>query len=289
MMKNIFLLFVALLSTQLMGAQELEPAKKDTTKIAVGDLKLVLVNDDKVGASVSTGDDDDDEPMTDQELKSALTFWSGVDAGVNILLDKNNSTDFTNEHEWLDLDYSRSMSWSFNLVDAKIRLVKDYVGIYTGLGLTYNSYGLKENVRLMANNDSTYANIIPTDRADSLGGYIPFTKNKLRASYLRIPLMLEFNTSLAPERTFHVSAGVIGGWNMGTINKVKYEEDGNDVKNRSKGDYNLTPFTLDASVRVGYRNFTLFANYGLTPLFEDGKGPEVYPLTVGLSVVPFNE
>ncbi|MDP4588619.1 MAG: PorT family protein [Flavobacteriales bacterium] len=288
-MKNILLLFVALLSTQLMGAQELEPAKKDTTKIAVGDLKLVLVNDDKVGASVSTGDDDDDEPMTDQELKSALTFWSGVDAGVNILLDKNNSTDFTNEHEWLDLDYSRSMSWSFNLVDAKIRLVKDYVGIYTGLGLTYNSYGLKENVRLMANNDSTYANIIPTDRADSLGGYIPFTKNKLRASYLRIPLMLEFNTSLDPERTFHVSAGVIGGWNMGTINKVKYEEDGNDVKNRSKGDYNLTPFTLDASVRVGYRNFTLFANYGLTPLFEDGKGPEVYPLTVGLCVIPFNE
>ncbi|MDA0883025.1 MAG: outer membrane beta-barrel protein, partial [Bacteroidetes bacterium] len=264
--------------------QELEPANKDTTKIAVGDLKLVLVNDDKVGASVSTGDDDDDEPMTDQELKSALTFWSGVDAGVNILLDKNNSTDFTNEHEWLDLDYSRSMSWSFNLVDAKVRLVKDYVGIYTGLGLTYNSYGLKENVRLMANNDSTYA-----DRADSLAGYIPFTKNKLRASYLRIPLMLEFNTSLDPERTFHVSAGVIGGWNMGTINKVKYEEDGNDVKNRSKGDYNLTPFTLDASVRVGYRNFTLFANYGLTPLFEDGKGPEVYPLTVGLCVIPFNE
>lgn len=288
-MKNIVLIFVALFSTQLMVAQELEPAKKDTTKIAVGDLKLVLVNDEKVGASVSTEDDDEDEPMTDQELKSALTFWSGVDAGVNILLDKNNSTDFTNEHEWLDLDYSRSMSWSFNLVDAKIRLVKDYVGIYTGLGLTYNSYGLKENVRLLANNDSTYANIIPTDRADSLGGYIPFTKNKLRASYLRIPLMLEFNTSLDPERTFHVSAGVIGGWNMGTINKVKYEEDGNDIKNRSKGDYNLTPFTLDASVRVGYRNFTLFANYGLTPLFEDGKGPEVYPLTVGLSVIPFNE
>lgn len=288
-MKNIVLIFVALFSTQLMLAQELEPAKKDTTKIAVGDLKLVLVNDDKVGASVSTEDDDDDEPMTDQELKSALTFWSGVDAGVNILLDKNNSTDFTNEHEWLDLDYSRSMSWSFNLLDAKIRLVKDYVGIYTGLGLTYNSYGLKENVRLMASNDSTYANIIPTDRADSLDGYIPFTKNKLRASYLRIPLMLEFNTSLDPERTFHLSAGVIGGWNMGTINKVKYEEDGNDIKNRSKGDYNLTPFTLDASVRVGYRNFTLFANYGLTPLFEDGKGPEVYPLTVGLSVIPFNE
>ena len=288
-MKNIVLIIVALFSTQLMAAQELEPAKKDTTKIAVGDLKLVLVNDDKVGTSISTEDNDDDEPMTDQELKSALTFWGGVDAGVNILLDKNNSTDFTNEHEWLDLDYSRSMSWSFNLVDAKIRLVKDYVGIYTGLGLTYNSYGLKENVRLMANNNSTYANIIPTDRADSLGGYIPFTKNKLRASYLRIPLMLEFNTSLDPEHTFHVSAGVIGGWNMGTINKVKYEEDGNDIKNRSKGDYNLTPFTLDASVRVGYRNFTLFANYGLTPLFEDGKGPEVYPLTVGLSVIPFND
>lgn len=288
-MKKILILFAVLLSSQMIWAQELEPEKKDTTKIAVGDLKLVMVNDDKLGASIGTSEDDDEDVMTDQELKRALTFWGGVDAGVNILLDKNNSTDFTNEHEWLDLDYSRSMSWSFNLLEAKIRLAKDYVGVVTGLGFTYNSYGLKENVRLMANNDSTYAFMVPTDNPDSLGGYNPYSKNKLRASYLRIPLMLEFNTSLDPERTFHVAAGVIGGWNMGTINKVKYEEDGNDVKTRNKGDYNISPFTLDASVRLGYRNFTLFANYGLTPLFEDGKGPEVYPLTVGLQVVPFNE
>jgi hypothetical protein len=287
-MKKILILFAVLLSSQMTWAQELEPEKKDTTKIAVGDLKLVMVNEDKLGATIGN-DDDDDDVMTDQELKQALTFWGGVDAGVNILLDKNNSTAFTNEHEWLDLDYSRSMSWSFNLLEAKIRLAKDYVGVVTGLGFTYNSYGLKENVRLMANNDSTYAFMVATDNPDSLGGYSPYTKNKLRASYLRIPLMLEFNTSLDPERTFHVAAGVIGGWNMGTINKVKYEEDGNDVKTRNKGDYNISPFTLDASVRLGYRNFTLFANYGLTPLFEDGKGPEVYPLTVGLQVVPFNE
>ena len=280
-MKKILILFAVLLSSQMTWAQELEPEKNDTTKIAVGDLKLVMVNDDRSGNAEPT---QEELKRMDQILKEKLTFWGGVDAGVNILLDKNNSTDFTNEHEWLDLDHSRSMSWSFNVLEAKIRLAKDYVGVVTGLGFTYNSYGLKENVRLMANNDSTFAFI----EADTLDGYTPYTKNKFRASYLRIPLMLEFNTSLDPERTFHVAAGVIGGWNMGAINKVKYEEDGNDLKTRNKGDYNISPFTLDASVRVGYRNFTLFASYGLTPLFEDGKGPEVYPLTVGLQVAPFN-
>ncbi|MGB0423490.1 MAG: outer membrane beta-barrel protein, partial [Flavobacteriales bacterium] len=169
-----------------------------------------------------------------------------------------------------------------------IRLVKDYVGITTGLGITYNSYGLDDNVRVISNSDSTYGFMADRNLPDSLGGFTSFTKNKLRTTYVRVPLLLEFNTSLDPKRTVHVAAGVTGGVRIGSINKIKYEEDGKNVKQRTKDDFNFSPFTLDASVRIGYKNFTLFANYGLTPLFEDGKGAEVYPLTVGLTLIPWS-
>jgi hypothetical protein len=32
----------------------------------------------------------------------------------------------------------------------------------------------------------------------------------------------------------------------------------------------------------------LFAEYSLTPLFNDDKGPELTPLTVGLTLIGFN-
>ena len=182
---------------------------------------------------------------------------------------------------WLNTEEIRSLHWSINFHQEKIRLYRDYVGILTGVGLTYNSYGIKTNARVRHNNDSTFAEMIP----DSA---FRFSKNKLRATYLRVPVMLEFNTSNDPSRTVHLAVGAIGGLRIGSITKQHYEIDGQNFRDRVKSDFNLNTFTLDAAVRLGYRNFTIWANYGLTPLFEKGRGPEVYPLAVGLTVIPFN-
>jgi hypothetical protein len=258
------------------------PAPKtnsDTTRIKIGDLKVILVDehsDKDEDSEITIGDDGDDSVS-----KSELTFWGGIDMGVNILLNPDGTSKMEGDNAWLEQDYSKSFSWSINVFETKIRLIKDYVGIYTGAGLTYNSYGFEKNIIPVVLNDSLYGLYIP----DSL---YKFSKNKLRATYLRIPLMLEFNTSADPERTFHVAAGVTGGWKIGSITKREFNFEDAGHKNRVKDDFALTPFTLDASARVGYRNFTLFANYGLTPLFNKNKiTPEVYSMTVGLSIIPF--
>jgi hypothetical protein len=114
-----------------------------------------------------------------------------------------------------------------------------------------------------------------------------FDKNKLRTTYIKVPVMLEFNTSEDPKRSFHIAAGVIGGVRIGSITKQEYKVDDAKHKNRVKDDFNFSPITLDAAFRIGYGNLTLFANYGLTPLFEKDKGPEVYPVTVGLAILPW--
>jgi hypothetical protein len=126
---------------------------------------------------------------------------------------------------------------------------------------------------------------------DSTNGFLStemsYTKNKLRTAYLSVPLMLEFNTSTNPKRSFHLAAGVIGNWRMGASIKNKYQEEGIKYEEVKKSSYNLRYLTLDASVRIGYGNVTLFAVYGLTTLFEENEGPEVYPLTVGVSLIPW--
>jgi len=45
---------------------------------------------------------------------------------------------------------------------------------------------------------------------------------------------------------------------------------------------------LAAAARLGVGKFTLFAERSLTPLFKEGKGPDLTPWNVGLQIVGFN-
>jgi hypothetical protein len=264
---------LSLLSVVGLMAPAALTAQTDTTKIQIGTAKVIIVDEDTTSADLAN------EP---EDLEAEKTHWAGVDLGVNVLLNADGQTDLGDESNWLDLQYERSLSWRINLFEEKIRLAGDYVGLVTGLGLTYNSYGFKNETTVISNTqafqDTTFG-VIDT--------VLQFSKTKLRATYLNVPLLLEFNTSADPKKSFHIAFGAIGGWKIGSITKQHYELDGSNYKVRAKQDFNLTPLTLDLTARVGYRNFTLFATYGLTPLFRDGKGPEVYPVTMGLAVAPW--
>ncbi len=278
-MKTFTLTTLAIIANLFLLAQT-EPVKPDTTDIKIGDTRIIMIDENQESESDTTDVDwTDDEDENDSFDKLTLTHWGGVDLGVNILLNKDNKTTLDSANQWLELDYNRSLSWRINLFEEKIRLYKDYVGIIVGAGLTYNSYGLKNNVNITTK-DSTAIYAVKDTVTD-------YSKNKLRASYVNVPLILEFNTSSDNNRSFHIGAGVIGGWKMGSLVKQKWEDGDDKNQNRRKSDYNLSPFTLDATARVGYKNLTVFATYGLTPLFKKNKGPEVYPMTVGIQIVPF--
>jgi hypothetical protein len=128
----------------------------------------------------------------------------------------------------------------------------------------------------MTNRDTTVAFIDTT---------LSYSKNKLHATYLTVPLMLEFNTSTDYYSSFHVAVGVVGAWKIGSNYKVNYESEGETIKNKSKGSYNLNPLKYSAHARIGYGKFTVFASYALSTLFEKGRGPEIYPFNVGITLV----
>jgi hypothetical protein len=271
-MKKLALAFIALISASAMSAQT-TPADRDTTTIDFGKTQVIIL-------STPTNDSlsSDSVNITPPDFKSELTHWAGLDLGVNFLLNSDNKTTLAQNDEWLELDQARSLSWRINFYEEKIRIIKDYVGITTGLGLSWNSYTFNNNVNLNVTSDSTFGVI------DSLPEY---SKNKLRATYLHLPVMLEFNTSRNPDKSFHLAAGVVGGWKIGSIHKQEFELDGQNYKVRVKDNFNLSPLTLDLTARVGYKNFTVWATYGLTPLFKDNKGPEVFPVSLGITLIPF--
>ncbi|MBL7942350.1 MAG: outer membrane beta-barrel protein, partial [Flavobacteriales bacterium] len=173
--------------------------EKDTTNIRIGDMKVIMIDEGHEDDSLDVTFDDDD----DNRLE--LTHFAGVDMGFNMLLNADGKIGVDTADNWLELDYGRSMSWRVNLFEEKIRLYKDYVGILIGAGFTYNSYGLKNNVDV-ATSDSLGTFGVERNTED-----VDYSKNKLRASYINVPVMLEFNTSEEPEKSFHFAAGVTGG------------------------------------------------------------------------------
>ncbi|NJM15964.1 MAG: PorT family protein, partial [Bacteroidales bacterium] len=116
---------------------------------------------------------------------------------------------------------------------------------------------------------------------------IKLRKSKLNTVYLNLPLLLEAQVGkMASKERFYVSAGVVGGVKVTSKTKVVQEKDGAKHKTIQRGgDLNLNPFRLELTTRMGYKDyFDFYINYSLTPLFEKGKGPELFPVAVGFRI-----
>lgn len=243
---------------------------KDTTKITMGKIKLLIV--DEEGKNVKLEFED-----AYNSYKSKLkAHWAGFELGYNLLMDDNFENKAPVGYEYLDQKWEKSIAVNFNLVDYEIDLYRKNIMLVTGLGFTINNYRFSSQSYLVPGVDSVVAYTDPS---------VNVTKNKLVAQYLTVPLLIEFNTSLNPKKTFHIALGMIGGVRIASHGKLITEKDGDEVKSKYYDQYNLNPWRYDATVRLGYRGFTVFGSYDMAGLFKDNKGPEVYPLTVGLRLV----
>ena len=172
-------------------------------------------------------------------------------------------------------DAARSQVWNLNILEHKFGIAGNYFGITTGLGFSFTSVAFKDNYVLSYDADTL------TGAIDSVYSY---SKNKLKATYLTMPLLLEFNTSNDPNKSFYLATGVVGGVRIASKVKTVGEFDGKEFKQKRKGTYGLNSFKLDATARLGYKDFGVFASYSLLPLFDNGVTTEAYPLSFGLSL-----
>jgi hypothetical protein len=207
--------------------------------------------------------------------------WNGFYIGVAGYLTPAQSFTMVKPFDYMELDYSKCRNFQINLFQQNIHLIKNYLNLCTGIGFEFNQYQFANKVRL--NPDSSFA----WGEVDSTTTFA-YKKNRLKSYYITAPVILEVNTSSNPRKAFHIGLGVVGKYLMGGRSKQVLLKDGNKFKNIKNDSYNINPFAVDAYASVGYGNFTIFAQYGLTEMFTNNKGPELYPFSVGIRVVNFN-
>ncbi len=104
-------------------------------------------------------------------------------------------------------------------------------------------------------------------------------KAKLSVSNLVFPVHLEFGPSKKTEKDnymrystnnkFKIGLGGYGGFNIGTRQKLKYEIDGERVKEKQKRGFNTTNLVYGVSGYIAFDDTALYVKYDLSPIFKD--------------------
>jgi hypothetical protein len=284
-------------------------SQPDSVTVNIGGLQIEVQEGPdtvriKAGNRVLIVDEDGDVKYEKCKKPRFNGHWAGFDIGLNGYVNDDYNMDFTKEYEYLDLRMEKSIAIGLNFFEQNIRFSKNQKwGMLTGLGLGFNDYRFLRPTYL-------------TMDSSSLEGFlyedISIRKSKLSVMYLTLPLIFEFQTNPYGNKTsFHIGAGMVMNTRLSSHTKVYYDEFNTDytlvqfdpetrqyeprytaispdhAKVHDYGDWFLQPFKFDATVRVGWGILNLFATFSVNSMFREGKGPELYPWSAGISLVNF--
>lgn len=202
--------------------------------------------------------------------------FAGVELGVNSLMTSGLSTSLNEHDQFMALDQGKSLNVGVNFLQYSIALSqRNNFGLVTGAGFIFSNYRLDNSVILQRNEltGKTIGVEVEPRRLE---------KSKLVTTFINIPLLFELQFPASKNgKGYFLSAGGFMGLKTGSHIKVIYE----NQKQKSREDLNIRPCQYGLSLRAGCDWLKFFANYNLTPLFEDEMGPEVYPFSMGIVLV----
>jgi hypothetical protein len=253
----------------------------DTLHIRLGDMKIDIYPDST--SRLAT---------TDKKCKSLPIEdfpwygFGGIRFGFLTFMDANQNS---YEPEWLQNQGKRNSSGyiGMNLINTSFELIEDRFRLCTGMGFTWETIAINRNLRLI--------------EADTFGfqtsGFFPVSDYAtLNSTYLTVPLVFQFNGKVTEKdrndlwineerNIFHISFGVIGGYQIGSNALYRWKENGDKRKQKVVGDFGLNEYLLNLYVEAGFtRSLSFFIESGLLPQFSNGKGPEIYANAFGLKM-----
>ncbi|MCU0442840.1 MAG: DUF2807 domain-containing protein [Bacteroidia bacterium] len=263
--------------TRINGAEDNEPeisSNGDTTRLKFGKKRLTII------------DEGDDEPEgkaygADQRKHDLKSVWGGFELGVQGFTNNQLNFNIAAPYDFMTSDIGKSWFFGLNFPEFDAHLIQNKLAFTTGFGLLWNNIRFDGNEYLTPNIDSFSSTA-------SLPG-VNLTKNKLYTFDLTAPLLIKWAPGRAKKEDggFHIAAGTI--IHYVAISRVVTETTSNGYKQRTelKDDFNINPFRVDATLRVGYDWFRLFANYSLTPYFNDSKAPDLRMFSAGITLIGF--
>ena len=290
-MKRLTVLAAALLITSIGFAQKDSSSPETIDTIKVGNFVIIKKNKDK-NADLNSNDDKrgvklnfkfGDRSFDNYKRKrynNVSTNWWIFDLGFANFRDNTNYTaaqsmgyfktvngSAVNQNSFA-LNTGKSSNVNLWIFMQKLNISQHVLNLKYGLGLEMYNFRYDHSLSYR-NNTAPYV----------FNDTISFTKNKLYAGYLTVPLMLNINTTPHRHNGFSLSAGVSAGYLLGNHNKQISAERG---KQKYHGDLDLQPWRLAAISELGLGPVRLYGSYSLNALHKESTGVDQFPYAVGV-------
>ena len=265
-------------------------AQSDTTKpqsadtIKVGNMIIIKKHDGKEVKEEKTKEDkDDDDDDVSVEIKkrkeykksNVSTNWLILDLGFSNVNDQTNYSSAATQayfpagtKDLMSVRNGKSINVNIWFFMQRVNIIKHVVNLKYGLGLELNNYRYDNNIRYGYTPDRIYRDTIS------------FSKNKLAADYITMPVMLNFNFAPKRKKTYGISAGVSAGYLYASRQKLKSDLRG---KEKIKNDFNLEPWKISAIGEVNLGVVNLYGSYALNTLHKNGLEQTPYNFGIRFS------
>lgn len=149
-------------------------------------------------------------------------------------------------------------------------------------GIGFGIHNLYSSSFLVSTIDSSY--FVPVK--DTMPN-LSYKKSKLVLPYFDIPMEIRFKS----KSEFRIAVGFKFGFLMRSYTKYKGDDFIAGLYNTTIYKKKMIPFIETSrygfTARIGYKWLNLYGYYQLSTLFAKDKGPEMYPISVGLTIIPF--
>lgn len=299
-MKQLPIFLTAVLFCTNVSAQEDTTArsqKTDTLRIG----NIIIIKKDK-GAAGKKGSfekaaiEKHKDEFSRKNSKRVTTNWWIVDLGF---ANYDDQTNYLNTGNYLvanpapgtpafsksdfKLRSGKSVNVNVWLFMQRVNLIKKNVSLKYGLGVELNNYRYKSTSPLSYKEGGSipYSGGLQTNSPFIFRDSVSFSKNKLAADYLTVPLMLNFSTTPKHGRpTIYFSAGVSAGYLYSQRNKQVSEERG---KFKNKGNYDLEKFKFSYVAELAVGPVKVYGSYSPKSMYEHSLDIKPYNFGVRFS------
>lgn len=150
-----------------------------------------------------------------------------------------------------------------------------------GIGVGTSNIYFNDQLPIMNGSSSS----IRFQNVDTTSGTDLYKKSKLSTAYLEAPFELRFfGDKENRNRGFKMAVGMRVGILVGAHTKNKNTVSGPSIVEKVNTKRFIQTWRFAPTARIGWGNFSVYGSYNLSPLFNNGQGPEVYPYSLGICI-----
>lgn len=163
---------------------------------------------------------------------------------------------------------SRFFEWG---ITYKTRVLENanFLQFKYGFSVMYNNLKPKDDMIFVKDGNQTNLETYPIALKDT----------RLKNVYLVAPLHFEFdlssntsrkgNPKFRTQESLRIGFGGYAGVHLKSKQKLRYEVDNLEIREKIKGDFNANDFIYGLSTYIGYKDTSLYLKYDLNPLFDN--------------------